>query len=214
MTDTPRGTCFECRERFELPGYDGDYCSEECHYTNRGEKAINLLRHDHRLCANCGNWIKEVSRPTDDWKHHRESAVEKVLASGGEYHNVEDIGIALDATETTASKPTTTDVVIGHQYATPNAVPVEKEYQLDEYRSHYGTGLGCTCGVTDTRDTDETLQDIELANVLANYVTVFRSLEREGQLEARISKQIFFETFRETRDIPYSLGKALYGSKH
>ena len=211
MTGHTTGTCFSCREEFDLPGYDGDVCSEECHYRHKGEKAVNILRHDHRLCASFGRWVKTVSRPNEDWKHERSSAVETVLKNGGEYHNVDGLGIALDATDASDRRPTATEQVIGYQYPTENAEHVEKEYAIDEYRVQYGTGLGCKCGMTNTRETDNILRGIELASVLANYVVVFRELEREGQLDQRMSKDVFFETFKDTRDIEHAVGKGLHG---
>jgi len=213
-THTDEYDCVYCGgERTPGGGVRGSFCSNACHYKHKGEKAVNILRHDHRLCASCGRWVKEVSRPDDEWKHERASAVETVLNNGGEYHNVDGVGIALDATAASDTRPTATEQVIGFQYATENATHVEKEYPIDEYRVHYGTGLGCACGMTNTRETDNILRGVELASVLANYVVVFRELEREGQLDQRISKDRFFNTFRETRDIEHAVGKGLHGGR-
>lgn len=203
------GTCFECGTEFELPGYDKDYCSADCRHQHKGEKAVNTLKHDHRLCATCGRWLKDIERPTEEWAETHASVFESVLDTGGELHNVESVGLALDATDAGGKRSTSVDAVIGYQYGTENAVTVEKERQIDDFRAQYSLGIGCVCGTTDPSESDEILQEIELATVLANYVTVFRALEREGQLDQRIDKDRFFRTYKESRDLEYSLGKAL-----
>lgn len=208
----PTGTCFECRTEFELPGYDRDYCSEDCFYSSRGDKALNLLRYDHRLCASCGRFLKEVDPPSEDWKHYRESLTELLLDAGAEYTN-QDGELVLDATSVNAGKrPTNTESIIGFEDSTPNAENVIKEYGEKEYsiQNILTTGLGCQCGNTDTSVISKTLQGVEMAKVLANYVLTFRALEREGQLSERIDKAMFFESYKETRDLSYSLGVALY----
>ena len=203
-----KSRCKCCESTFD-EYYTPGYCSEACYYRFKGSKAVNILRHDHRLCASCGRWIKEINRPTDEWKHYRGSAYQIALENGATLSK-ENGQQLLDLTQVRDIRPVAVDSVIGFQDATPNAEPVEKEYDIDEYRRHYGTGLGCTCGVTDTRIVDDTLRGIELASVLANYVTVFRALEREGQLDQRIDKDRFFESFKETRDFELSLGKGLH----
>jgi len=200
-------TCKECETTYDT-GY-GFFCGERCYYTHKGEKALNNLKHDHRLCANCGSWLKQVSRPTDEWRQLKGSALQVALENGGiltkangkqilDYTDVADVGVI------------PVDSVCGFEHATEHAENVHKEFQIDEYRSTFGTGLGCKCGVTDPRDIDETLRKIELASVLANYVLVFREFYQEGQIDQQISKKQFFNTFKESQDIEYSLGKALF----
>jgi len=208
-TQPKTGTCYECGESFELPNTFDEVCSETCYYQRKGESALNLLRYDHRLCT-CGRRLKETHCPSDDWKRLRSSAYETVLEHGGELHNV-DGKLALDATQASERRPSATDAVIGFQSRTHNAETVEKEFQgPDQYIRIYRTGTGCECGITDTREKDDALHSVELATVLANYVKRFRELEREGQLDQKIDKQTFFDTFRETQDITFALGKALH----
>lgn len=208
QSDVPTGTCFECRDEFELPGYNNDVCSEECYYRHKGEKAENILRNDHRLCT-CGRQLKEVNPPSQEWQETKQSALETVLEHGGEYHNV-DNQLTLDATEASDRRPTNTDCVIGFQHRTQHAETVEKEFEVGDYHRTYATGTGCECGITDTRDIDEDLRATELATVLANFVYLFRELYHEGQLDQRINKDIFFREYKRSQDITYALGKALH----
>jgi len=210
ITQSVSATCFECQESFDAEtGFDRDYCSSECYYTHKGSKAVNNLKHDHRLCANCGRWLKRIDRPTDEWRQVKGSALQVALENGGTLTR-ENGQQVLDITDVSDTQKVTTDSVCGYEHPTEHAEYVHKEFQIDEYRSTFGTGVGCTCGVTDPRDVDKTLREIELASVLANYVLVFRQFYNEGQIDQEISKQQFFSTFKETRDIEYSLGKALF----
>jgi len=204
----PTGTCFECRDEFELPGYNKDCCSEDCYYKHKGEMKLNLLRYDHRLCASCGRWLKEVAEPPEGWVEDCHSIVEHALDHGGEISG--DGGeLVLDITECATTRRTAAECVVGFQTRTENAEIVEKEFSKETFQKVYQMGTGCVCGTTDTRTTDAALQGIELATVLANYVHRFRELEREGQLDQRINKEAFFNSYKESENIPYSLGKAL-----
>lgn len=209
QTEVP--TCAQCGNwRNPNKDYKGSFCNIQCWYAHKGEKALNIPAHDHRLCVSCGRWLKEINRPNQEWKELKASAVETALDHGGKLIS-EGGELVLDATECPTVRTTAADAVVGFQTRTGNAEVVEKEFQVDDYQRTYATGTGCTCGMTDTRFRDETLQGIELATVLANYVLVFRELEREGQLDKRISKDTFFQTYKDSRDLEYALGKAIYG---
>jgi hypothetical protein len=104
------------------------------------------------------------------------------------------------------------DSVIGFEYRTPNAVNVEKEFPGAHKHSRIiGKGIGCKCGNTEPNTRIEELQEADRATILTNYVKTFRLLEREGQLDQRINKSVFFNTYRDSGgDLELSLGKALY----
>lgn len=181
--------CKWCNEQI-TEWYAPGYCSEECYYKERGDRALNNLRHDHRFCASCGSKLKSIEPVPDEKKIKIEAPDHKNRPDEGEIRNTH----------------------IGYQYLTPNAEISEKEYHIDEYSSIIHTGTGCKCGNTDTRYIDKDLQEIELKETLVNYVKRFREIEREGQINQRITKDTFFRVFKTTGDLEYALGKALYGS--
>lgn len=185
-TQTPQERCKECENQIE-EYYSPGYCSERCYYKHKGDKALNLLRHDHRICASCGNFLKEIEAPTDSYDLY-------VQGPDGE-----------------PDENQLKNCLVGYQHLTPNAEWVEKERQsADEYIPLIGTGTGCECGITDTKEIDPDLQELELAKVLSNYVKVFYELYREGQLDQRINKDVFFSEFKASNDLQYALGCALY----
>lgn len=65
-------TCIYCGERFEPPAsnIDESCCSDRCAIKREGSKLLNLLRHDHTICANCGTKFKSVEEPTDESLKH------------------------------------------------------------------------------------------------------------------------------------------------
>jgi len=106
----------------------------------------------------------------------------------------------------------TSQALVGFQYRTPNATTATKSFKgSDEYTRIYARGTGCECGITDTREEDPDLRELELAAVLARVIKRFRELHAEGQLDQQIDKDVFFDCFKDTRNLPYSLGRSLFG---
>jgi len=208
-TDTPTGTCFNCGDEYELPGH-GECCSSRCHYQYRGDKALNLLRHNHCVCPSCGEVLKEVSPPSNDWKHRKGSPTQVALDHGATLDK-QDGQQVLDCTEVSDVQRTDVESVVGFQHRTPAAVTVEQTHHRDAYQELVGTGTGCECGTTDLFQEDEAIQDIELETVLANYVKRFWAFYDEGQLDQRLDKDAFFEAFREYRDLKTAVGIGLHG---
>lgn len=42
---------------------EGNYCSRDCYHRKRGQRLLNLLRHDHRYCYTCFRQRKTIDRP-------------------------------------------------------------------------------------------------------------------------------------------------------
>ena len=206
-SSTSTDQCKQCNEPFE-DYYAPGFCSERCYFEHQGDAKLNLLRHDHRICANCGRWVKDISRPSEQWIEDCHSIVEHALKHGGDIESAGgELVLDITATETT-TRQTAADSVIGFQTGTENSITVERESERDAAQREYHMAIGCVCGSTDTRTVDDTLRGLELATVLANYVLRFRELRREGQLQQKISKDVFFSAYRESENFEYALGRA------
>lgn len=207
-----RLTCAYCDgDRDADSSVKGSFCSSECYYKHKGDKALNILRHDHRLCPSCGRWLKTVETPSSEWINDHGSALHVALDNGGEITSRNGQQI-LDATECSDVQPTQVDAIKGVQDRTEHAESAVKEFEGQAEDSRiYRLGTGCECGITNPTERDSDLQTVELEVVLANYVKRCRELEAEGQLSERIDKGVFFQTYKESRDLLFSLGKALYG---
>lgn len=72
MTRRPRS--FDCAREGcdtafeEGAAVAGSYCSTRCRDTATGEKILNAIRHDHRVCSTCFRLRKEIETPTDDYR--------------------------------------------------------------------------------------------------------------------------------------------------
>jgi hypothetical protein len=211
-TPTETAECSYCEgDRDVHASVAGSFCSSECHLKHQADKALNVVRNDHRICASCLRFIKQVERPTDDWNHENGSRTEAAIERGAEYHNVDSVGISLDVTDCYGAPRTSVESVIGFQYQTEHAETAVKEFDgPHQWTRIKQTGTACECGNVDPSETVDILQECEPAVVLANYVRTFRRLEAEGKIDSRIDKDVLFSTFRETRDLTLALGRALH----
>lgn len=205
------GECRHCGEEHPIETAVGAFCSVECQYRHKAQKALNQLRSDHRLCGSCGGVLKEITPPDDEWVQEHGSAEQVALNHGGEISSDGSGQLVLDATECADVRRTAVEAVVGFQSRTEDAELVEKEIDgphqgLRKYR----TATGCKCGATDHSETNDVLRKADPLRTLANYVHVFRTLEREGAIPWRIDKDRFFETYREHEDFDVALGAALY----
>jgi len=202
-------TCFHCREEYEHGAGIDECCSHDCFYKWKGDKALNLLRNTHTHCATCGKTLKVIEEPPDGWEEQRRSWREHILDNGGEIISV-DGELVVDITNLT-SRRTSADNVVGFQYRTEDAEIVEKDFDGGKrVNPIVRTGTGCTCGQTDHTVVDKDLRDIELKEALTNYVQALWQFYDEGQLDQRLDYQLFFETYKESRDIEYALGVGLH----
>lgn len=209
MAQASTDECKHCDDEIDTY-YAPGYCSEACYHKHQADKALDVVRQDHTLCATCLSPLKEVEPPSDDWNHEHGSHTQVALKHGAEYHNVDDIGISLDVTECYRANPTSVDSVIGYQYRKPTAETVIKEIDgPDKYTRIKQTGTGCSCGQTNPSVSDNDLKDTDPARILSNYVKMFRYLKRTDQANYDLDKDVFFETFKETRDWDLALGKAI-----
>lgn len=207
QTSTER--CKDCGEQMN-DFYSPGYCSHECYYRKRGEDAMDVVRDDHRICATCLRYLKDIERPPEDWKEERGSSLRVAMNRGAEYHSVDEQTIALDVSELNKIPVTAVDSVIGFEYGTENAEGVVKEIEVDEHTRVCTHGVGCICGNTDPSETFEYAREVEPKQLLVNFITTFRRLEAEGHIDRRIDKDVFFDAFRDSRDWEYALGRALY----
>jgi len=202
--------CAYCDDEYQTPGFQGSFCSPHCFYAKKGDDALNLLRHNHTVCPTCGNELKSVEPPSDDWKHRKGSALDVALQNGGTL--TKDHGQqVLDLTEVSGSRPVPVESVCGFQYRTEHACTVEQTHEIDDYTEVVTTGTGCECGTTDLFTIDNDIQEIALTETLANYVRRFRAFWEEGQLDQRLDKRKFFEAYKDSRDIRYAVGVGLHG---
>jgi hypothetical protein len=204
--------CQHCQSAYSH-GYDGQYCSEECFHSRKGDKALNQLRQDHRLCGTCGGTLKNVEPPTEDWEHEHGSRVQVALNHGGKLVDADEPGTpyGLDLTECADRRATATDSVIGFQYRTPEAEDALKEVEgPNEYARILHSTTGCICGSTDHTKTEDILRECDPVRVLTKYTVAFRKLYRTGAIDRKIDKRTFFNSYKESRDFELALGRALY----
>lgn len=188
----------------------GSFCSEDCYHKHQADKALNVVRNDHRICASCLRFIKSVERPDEEWVNEQNSRRQHALNNGAIWHTKNGMQV-FDITRCPDKQRTQTESVIGFQYRTENAETVVKELEgPDRYSRIKQTGTACKCGNTNPSERVEVLQESEPATVLANHFITFRRLYSEGKVDSRINKDVLFETFRETRDLQLSLGRALH----
>lgn len=205
---TQLSECRHCKESYEH-GYNGEYCSDDCVAASRGEKALNQVRQDHRLCGTCGNFLKQVEPPNDEWVNESKSRTQFALHNGGIRHNKHGQHV-FDITNCPDEQRTQTESVIGFQYRTPEATTVIKEREgPTKYDRIKTTATGCSCGCTETTDTEEILRESDPVRILTNYVRTFLFLYAEGTLDTKLDKDRFFEAYKETRDFELAVGRGL-----
>lgn len=213
--------CATCNDLYdEDEKVEGSFCSERCYYRKQGDKALDRVRADHRVCASCGGWVKEIDRPSSDWEEKKGSKMEVALEHGAELRSADEpirlahsgnctiVGTVLDATECTDAH--TISGLIGYQHGTVEAESVVREREgPDQWTTLLEMRIGCQCGNTDLSTTDEALREAALPRSLSNHVFTFWRLERDGALPDRLDKDRFFSYYKETRDFEYALGRGL-----
>jgi len=107
--------CEGCEEIGEKWEFQGDYCSTECRYRDRGESIFQQIRSDHTVCASCFGVRKVTEPPTNDWKHENGSGYQVALNSGATLSKVDGKQV-LDYTEVGGTRPVAVDSVCGFEY--------------------------------------------------------------------------------------------------
>lgn len=183
-TTQTQHVCKRCNDTFEI-GYQRGYCSEECWYAYKGDKALNTIRHDHRLCGSCFRVRAEVEKPRpidQDWYIDQPKDGTFTL-------NPEEDTVDFE----TFGQEESYEAAIGRRYPTPNE---------DESGA-------CLCGTIRTTEEHDILRPIELDNVLARLFKRLCEKERDGELDNRPDRKTFLRSFKDTRCIEYAVGKAL-----
>ena len=194
----PTGTCFECRDSFELPGYDRDYCSYECYLKGRGESIFEQVRNDHTRCSTCWGLRKRISPPTEEWKHRKGSAYQLALDNGGtlEKHNGKQV---LNYTEVTGTRPVDVDSVVGFEYDT--------EIVFQEHGLKY-----CQCGNVDHFGESEEIRNVNPNEVIQNLWSLLVEYYKKGQFgDNKPNQELLIEGLKESGlDYQYASGKCVY----
>jgi hypothetical protein len=198
-----------CVEEYRIGHAVGGFCSMGCLHRNKGAGVLRKIRFDHRWCATCFRPIKEVSRPPNRWVENKASKVQAALDAGAEFKAVGG-DLTLDASACESARPTAVDAVIGTQYQTEHTV-----WATDDV----GEGLGnrrlrqrwaCECGNIDPSHRDQTLEDVELDQLVARLFWCLEDLEAEGTIHRRPDKGALFSSLREAwRDWELAVGRAL-----
>lgn len=116
--------CTVCGEQYSIPNEaPRGYCSLECVDREKGQKILNLLKHDHRYCHGCFIQLKEIERPTDEQLRHVEGQHSADAIIGFQY---------------------------GTKHAETGQKTIVAK---DNRKEVVGTGIVCSnCGTTDHRD--------------------------------------------------------------
>jgi hypothetical protein len=209
VTKRPQTECNGCHDQFRT-GYNGAYCSRQCYFEAKGQRALNKIAHDHKLCASCGALLKTVDEPTEGWKNERGGYQNTVINHGGSLTNVDDLGIVLDATDASQRKPTSVDSVIGHEHHTPNTTEGVDGEETNTGEVTY-TRVSCTCGNVDPSEEIDELREIHAARTLANVYKRLVELHSNGAIDKRIDKESYFEAYKESSSLAYAVGVGLHG---
>lgn len=159
----------------------GSFCSRACWLRHKGDRALNVVRHDHRFCVSCGRQLKTIEEPTDETLRQIEGAESTRALVGYQYRTpAADIG----------------------------EISNEGAHQHSEITR---MGTVCSCGVTDQREASPALREVELADVLANLFKVLYRLWDEGAIDRQPDSDAYFDGYEQERDFTYAVGRALYG---
>lgn len=204
----------ECDVERDPKASVGSFCSQECHYRDRGRKVLDELKRDHRFCATCFSIIKEVQAPSDDWVEEKSSKIQKALDNGAAFTGGKGGQLVLDCTGCDdQSRPVATDAVIGLQSSVERTLVVTDEEPLEEssWRRRRLGRWGCQCGNVDHRHRDDVLERVEQHDVLLNLLYVLFILFDESRVAHRPSKDALFNSLREHgRDWEQAIGRAIY----
>ena len=198
--------CEETRKKWNL--HHG-YCSKACRHRAKGQEVLDLIVHDHRLCASCFRPIKTVDKPTTEWLDNVGSHVQVALNAGARLRSIDSdlqmdtggvqINSQLDYTPITDGKRKVhTEAVIGEQYMTEHTV-----------RTPWG--WSCKCGNTDHTHREPAIIDVEIEQVIVFLYRALQQLHSEGHINQSPSRQELFAGLREHwKDWEYAIGRCLH----
>lgn len=73
-----------CAESYPLSEDVDGHCSQQCVQRHRGQRLLNLVKHDHRFCFTCFARLKEIEAIPDEVRRDMEPVVESA-ATGFQY---------------------------------------------------------------------------------------------------------------------------------
>lgn len=180
-------TCSHCNEEYnDVEKVEGSFCSHQCYYRNKGQKALSQIESDHRWCATCFREVKTTWKPS------------KKLVIGPADHE-QDVHYK--------------DVLIGYQHPTENMVWATDDTGEGAERREYQR-WGCRCGNIDLSSRDEILEAVEIDQLVARLYWCLDSFASKDALDASPDKDELFDALREEwRDWEYAIGRALYSDE-
>ena len=174
--------CEYCEGEY-TEGFNEDYCSEQCFFSRKGEKALNTIHNDHTKCSTCGRPRAEIELPKPDELF----AIEYTYGSA--YH-LDDGEVSYEAFGQSESAK----AAIGFRLSTENE-----------------DGGACLCGTIEkTGDGHfDLLGPIETEAILIRISERIKEAAIDGQREDWPSKGELLSTYEETEDLAYSVGVSL-----
>jgi hypothetical protein len=199
---SPIDTCAWCETVFQVRDSPRDnYCSHDCYYRDKGQGALNQLKSDHKICATCFRYIKQVSAPEETWVEEKADRVETALNHGGELTDGPDGEITLDATDCSNTRHTQAESIVGYQYPTENT----------KYLYGNSGKWICSCGNVETHKRDDILEQLDLDVTVSLLLQRLSDLYDKGAIQNAPTQQTFTDEFdTEELNWQYAIGKALY----
>jgi hypothetical protein len=180
----------------------GSYCSHRCHYLATGRELLKHIRQDHRFCAGCYRQLKEIERPP---------AGQRVYIGPVDHEPLRD---------------TVKNCLVGYEYITEHGELGQRSRSLSGTQNHVEedvdavapadqwtvSGVVCSCGTTDTRDSwvrDAAVVSIEAA--AHRLCDLLELLGREGQHDKTVHAPTLLETVQAGDEVNWQLavGRAI-----
>jgi len=181
-------TCEQCEDSFEV--HDSprpNHCSDECYYTDKGDKALNQIESDHTVCASCHTRIKTIEKPP------------------------KGTTVNIPPSDHEQATQTTSNVLIGYQYQTEDTRKYD-DAQGDGATAVFYTRWSCECGTVDPNQRDDILEAVDLKATIKNLCERLYDLSRQDAIGGSFSHTRFLEAFqKDERNWAYATGFGLYG---
>jgi len=176
-TQTTCSYCGETTEDYFSPGY----CSEQCYFREKGEKALNTVRTDHTRCSSCGRIRATTSPPKP------EEAFATVV--DGAFNRVDG-----DVTYDAFGQDESQQAAIGFRH------PTDAEEQ----------GI-CECGTMGKQGEGhfDVLNGVATDAYLLRLRDQIKEACIEGQRETWPARGDLLRIYHDTQDLEYAVGRAL-----
>jgi len=178
--------CKHCGDEIDV-FYTPGYCSDECFYTFKGEKALNQVESDHTVCATCGSVIKTIEKPP------------------------QGVTVNIPPSDHKQSNGLTENVLIGYQDETVHTRRYH-DAQGNGTQAIFYTRWSCDCGAVDPNQRDDILEQVDLKKTVTNICERLYELCEKDAIGGSFSHKRFLERFdKEERNWAESVGYGLYG---